>query len=166
MTVQKCNCNRCIKDRINVKLRRETKRLAIFMRDGFRCLYCYKDLTLEFRYELSIDHLIPTDNRRKWSLKENQPKNTITSCQQCNNKRKRMPWEEFATPEARARIEEKRNQPISLKTARYILEGKLPAAVLLKFFQGWHPDKNILAGNGCSCRRSGHIMIVRYRGLK
>lgn len=55
---------------------RGDKRLAIYLRDGFACIYCEKS------HDLSLDHVVP------WSMGGlNSEDNLITSCRRCNSRR-------------------------------------------------------------------------------
>ena len=64
---------------------RGDKRLAIYLRDGFACIYCEKS------HDLSLDHVVP------WSLGGlNTENNLITSCRRCNSTRGTRQILEFA----------------------------------------------------------------------
>jgi CRISPR/Cas system Type II protein with McrA/HNH and RuvC-like nuclease domain len=52
------------------------KRLAIYSRDNFKCVYCLDS------NNLSLDHIIPQSESV-----DNSPKNLVTSCTRCNSKR-------------------------------------------------------------------------------
>ena len=59
---------------------RQEKRLAIYARDGFACVYCGK--TAEDGTKLSLDHIIPASHGGN-----NEANNLITACVNCNCKR-------------------------------------------------------------------------------
>lgn len=69
---------------------RPRKRMAIYIRDGFACCYCGKDLRFSPSRELSLDHLTP-----KVSGGNNNGSNLITACHECNSHRQDMPWQQF-----------------------------------------------------------------------
>lgn len=74
-------------------------RLAIYLRDGFRCGYCLADLHDADCRDLTVDHVKPrcdggTDN----------PNNLITACRTCNCKKQNLPAKSFAGPETLAMI--------------------------------------------------------------
>lgn len=71
---------------------RPEKRLAIYLRDQFRCLYCHEALHGEGADQLSLDHLVP----RVWGG-SNDPINLVTACVSCNSSRKDRSWRKFAT---------------------------------------------------------------------
>lgn len=54
-------------------------RLNVFMRDGFRCMYCGKSCTMS---ELTFDHVVPRSQggATKWE-------NILSSCSVCNSKK-------------------------------------------------------------------------------
>jgi hypothetical protein len=58
------------------------KRLAIYLRDEFRCVYCGRDLHDAHPRELTLDHLTP---RCKGG--SNEHTNLITACLNCNSRR-------------------------------------------------------------------------------
>lgn len=68
-------------------IRRE-KRLAIYIRDAFRCLWCGK--SVEDNGQACIDHLVPQSKGG-----DNDPSNLLTSCKRCNDQRGDMSAEEF-----------------------------------------------------------------------
>ena len=70
-------------------LRRE-KRLAIYLRDDFSCLYCGQKLFLQLDM-LTLDHLKPR-------IKDghNGEHNLVTACKVCNNSRGDKSWRKFA----------------------------------------------------------------------
>ena len=68
-------------------IRRE-RRLAIYMRDGFACLYC--GYGIDQGVTLCLDHFKP---RSKGG--SNHSSNLITSCMECNNRRQDRPVATF-----------------------------------------------------------------------
>jgi 5-methylcytosine-specific restriction endonuclease McrA len=58
---------------------RKDKRLAIYMRDGMKCVYCGKFFD---RNLLTLDHIKPRDKGGT-----NDSRNLITSCWSCNSKK-------------------------------------------------------------------------------
>lgn len=75
-----------------VKMRPD-KRLAIYLRDGLRCMYCDEDLLskwLENPESVHLDHVIPRSKRGKDS-----PVNLITTCNSCNLHRSDKPLATF-----------------------------------------------------------------------
>jgi 5-methylcytosine-specific restriction endonuclease McrA len=88
---------------------RQDKRLAIYIRDGFQCLYCQSG------HWLSLDHLKPTSKGGG-----NESENLVTSCMSCNGKRSYRPWRTFAKGAA-SRIEKMRLRPLPISMARELL---------------------------------------------
>ena len=75
-------------------------RLAIYLRDGFKCVYCQKDLHGADPATVTLDHLIP------WRMKHghNGPTNLATSCRSCNSSKGDKLWTVYGSPEAIKRI--------------------------------------------------------------
>jgi 5-methylcytosine-specific restriction endonuclease McrA len=69
-------------------------RLAIYLRDSFRCLYCCKDLHSADPRDITLDHLTP-----KVDGGSNDPSNLITACRSCNCSRQDKSLKQFAGPE-------------------------------------------------------------------
>src|SRR5262245_456091 len=88
------------KDRstLTTKWCRKDKRLALYLRDGMRCVFCNTDLT-DSPDQRSLDHLVC---RSKGG--SNDPRNLATSCISCNCARQDRPLAQFASPEARRTI--------------------------------------------------------------
>lgn len=74
------------KGRTSSWIRRE-KRLAIYLRDGFTCCYCGKDLHDASPRNVHLDHLRPRERGGT-----NDPSNLITACGRCNSARHDEPW--------------------------------------------------------------------------
>lgn len=110
---------------------RKEKRLAIYLRDNFHCLYCDKDLRFAMPSTVTLDHIIP----RADSGNNNQ-ENLITTCVSCNSSRqdtdifeyllKIEPDYEVAADMARRRfdrIDAQIRLPINLALAKAIIAG-------------------------------------------
>jgi hypothetical protein len=69
---------------------RPRKRLAIYIRDNFTCLWCGADLRFVEASGISLDHLEPKVNGGT-----NNAENLITACHACNSRRQDTPWREF-----------------------------------------------------------------------
>jgi len=70
---------------------RPEKRLAIYLRDGFCCLYCLADLHGAAPTDVTLDHL-----RAKSDGGGNEPANIVTACRHCNSSRGDQPLSRFA----------------------------------------------------------------------
>jgi 5-methylcytosine-specific restriction endonuclease McrA len=93
-------------------------RLSVYLRDGFLCGYCGRDLHNAKPSEVHLDHLTP---RSKGG--DDKPTNVVLSCNSCNCRRKELHWRRFATPEAAARISRQRRRVLPTTLARAILSG-------------------------------------------
>jgi 5-methylcytosine-specific restriction endonuclease McrA len=98
---------------------RRVKRLAIYLRDEFRCAYCGEDLRWKQPHEMGLDHLIPQSDPRC----TNHESNLVLACRHCNSARQDRPWREFATAGAVKRIMRNRRRIVNAKLARAIIEG-------------------------------------------
>lgn len=98
-------------------IRRE-KRLSIYIRDSFRCLYCGSDLRHAAPADVTLDHLLPRS-----AGGENESENLVTACRSCNSARGAKPWLDYASGGARDRIEQLRHESLNLVLARAIIAG-------------------------------------------
>jgi 5-methylcytosine-specific restriction endonuclease McrA len=87
---------------------RSDKRLAIYLRDRFTCIYCLADLHDAAPTDITLDHVIPKSDGGS-----NLERNLVTACRACNCSRGDKPVSRFAGPETRANI--RRNLKRSLK---------------------------------------------------
>jgi len=78
---------------------RADKRLAIYLRDRFTCLYCCRDLHDADPADITLDHLVP-----KADGGSNHESNLVTACRECNCRRQDQPLSRFAGRETRAHI--------------------------------------------------------------
>jgi hypothetical protein len=78
---------------------RVEKRLAIYLRDGFRCVYCMTDLHGADPRDVALDHLTP-----KADGGTNDATNLVTACRSCNSRRQDMSVRRFCGPETRRDI--------------------------------------------------------------
>lgn len=97
-------------------------RLAIYIRDGFACQYCGRDLRDAPVREVTLDHLDPRSGTMCPKERRN-PARLITCCLRCNSSRQDKPWTEFATGGAVDRIRRAVRRKLNLPLARAILRG-------------------------------------------
>lgn len=98
---------------------RVEKRLALYVRDGFACVYCGRDLRNAAPADVTLDHLLP-----RCSGGSNDATNLVTACRACNSSRQDKPWASYATGGAVDRIEQLRHAPLNIALARSILSGE------------------------------------------
>lgn len=98
---------------------RPDKRLALYIRDGFSCAYCGRNLKDAEPADVTLDHLLPRCHGGS-----NDATNLITACRSCNSSRQDTPWIDYATGGARDRIEQLRHTPLNRKLAKAILEDR------------------------------------------
>jgi len=91
------------------------KRLAIYLRDGFLCVYCDKGVNTKV---LTLDHLVP---RAKGGT--NAATNLVTACMECNAGRCHRPWYAGRHPKRRALINRLRRRALRRDWARDLLAG-------------------------------------------
>ena len=101
---------------------RTDRRLSIYLRDRFCCMYCLRDLADADPSDITLDHLVPKSDGGT-----NDESNLVTCCRSCNCSRGDKPLARFAGKETRAHI--RRNTRRSLKPyrklAKAILAGEL-----------------------------------------
>lgn len=97
-------------------------RLAIYIRDGFACQYCGRDLRDAPAREVTLDHLDPRCEVTCPAARRN-PKRLVTACLRCNSSRQDKPWLDFATGGAIDRIRKTVRRTLNLDLARSILRG-------------------------------------------
>lgn len=100
-------------------------RLAIYIRDKFRCQYCGRDLRNANPREVTLDHLKP-----QCKGGSHEPSNLITACLSCNSRRQHTPWRRYATGGAVERIKRVIRRPLNIALARAILRGTASRAEL------------------------------------
>lgn len=98
---------------------RKARRLAIYLRDGFSCAYCGRDLRGADPREVTLDHLVP-----RCEGGSNHESNLVTACRSCNCSRKDRPWREFAPGGAAERIEALVALALNTELARALIEGQ------------------------------------------
>ncbi len=90
---------------------RKDLRLAIYLRDGFRCLFCCRDLHGAHPTDITLDHI-----KCESDGGSNDASNLVTACRSCNCSRQDKPLARFAGPETRADI--RRNTRRSIRRYR------------------------------------------------
>jgi len=90
---------------------RADKRLAIYLRDRFACIYCLRDLHDADPADITLDHVTPKSDGGT-----NSETNLVTCCRHCNCQRQDKPLARFCGKETRAHI--RRNTRRSLKKYR------------------------------------------------
>lgn len=101
---------------------RKEKRLTIYLRDRFTCLYCLADLHDADPRDITLDHI-----RTRSNGGNNHESNLVTACRTCNSARQDQPVGRFAGPETVTHI--RRNARRSLvkyrKLAKALLAGEV-----------------------------------------
>ena len=97
---------------------RAEKRLAIYLRDNFCCVYCGQDLKKETPQNVTLDHLTPRSQGG-----DNRALNLVTACRACNCSRGAREWTEYATGGAVARIFLLTALPLNSALAKSIIAG-------------------------------------------
>lgn len=102
---------------------RQEKRLALYLRDGFRCLACNRNLRNAAPGQVGLDHLLP---RSKGGC--NCSTNLVTICKPCNDSRGAKRWTSFYSKTAQLRVRRNVRLSLNLAMAKGILAGtvKLP----------------------------------------
>lgn len=105
---------------------RPEKRLAIYLRDSFRCVYCCADLHGADPRDVTLDHVVA-----KVDGGSNSENNLVTACRACNCSRQDTPISRFAGPETRADIKRLTARKLAryVKLARALIEGRTGDAI-------------------------------------
>jgi hypothetical protein len=98
------------------------RRRAIYLRDGFTCQYCGRDLHGAEPREVTLDHLVAQSHTDK---PDHSSSNLITACRKCNCGRADRIWYKFAPAGAVARIQRTRRRKPNLKLARALMNGEV-----------------------------------------
>lgn len=101
---------------------RTDKRLAIYLRDRFTCLYCLRDLHDADPTDITLDHV-----KCQSDGGTNHESNLVTACRSCNCSRQDKPLSRFAGKETIAHIRRncRRSLKPTRKLAKAILAGEL-----------------------------------------
>lgn len=92
-------------------------RLAIYMRDEFKCVYCRRKLTsTRSPYDLTLDHLNPRALGGDHSIK-----NLATACRSCNSRKGARSYKTWATTKQRERIKKQIRRKLPTEKAALIL---------------------------------------------
>ena len=94
---------------------RPEKRLAIYLRDEFRCAYCNGNLHAARPDQVTLDHLQP-----RFFGGNNDHTNLVTACRSCNSKRGAIDIFVFADHDALVRISGRVKRPLPLELAKAI----------------------------------------------
>lgn len=100
---------------------RKDLRLAIYLRDSFRCVYCCCDLHGAHPTDITLDHVRPDSDGGG-----NEPGNLVTACRSCNCRRQDKPLARFAGPETRKDIRRLTSRTITRyrRLAKAIIAGE------------------------------------------
>jgi len=108
---------------------RLSKRLAIYHRDSFDCVWCRNVFPIDqLGYGLTLDHL--------YSKKDNTPKNLVTCCSHCNSAKKDLTLNEwykylarkgYNVEKIKARIQRLTKKPINIQAGRYLAALRRPS---------------------------------------
>jgi CRISPR/Cas system Type II protein with McrA/HNH and RuvC-like nuclease domain len=112
------NTNRGANGGSGSKWIRPERRLAIYIRDGFCCAYCGRDLRAARAAEVTLDHLTPRSQGG-----HNKETNLVLACLSCNSSRGDKPWMQYATGGAIERIRSCRMRKINVELAKAIIAG-------------------------------------------
>lgn len=104
----------------------KTRRLAIYIRDGFTCQYCSKDLRSAKSVEMGLDHLEDLVNGGGHKGANHASTNLVLVCRCCNSSRQDTPLATFAAKfdGAAERIEIQRNAFVNIELAKAIIANR------------------------------------------
>lgn len=102
----------------------KSRRVGLYLRDHFTCLWCGRDLHGCKRAEIGLDHLAPR------SLSNGKPDhsdaNLITTCRRCNSARGNRAWRDYAPGGSQDRIEAAIARAVNVDLAEALLDGYEP----------------------------------------
>ncbi len=87
---------------------RTDARLAIYLRDEFRCVYCGRSLHGARKDEVTLDHVHPYSEGG-----ENEASNLVTACRHCNCSRGARRLSEYADNHTRAAVRRQTRRSIA-----------------------------------------------------
>lgn len=100
---------------------RKEKRLAIYMRDDWACVYCQKDLSRVKPRLRTLDHVIPVIYGGT-----NNANNLVTCCKACNDRKGARDFDQFAAKAGvMERLCDQLEKPINVALAKQILAGTI-----------------------------------------
>lgn len=80
---------------------RRTRRLALYMRDGFCCVYCGLSMIDHKPDHIELDHI---DGTEYFGSPVHTNDNLVTCCQACNRAKRDLPLSDWARPDTFARV--------------------------------------------------------------
>lgn len=92
------------------------RRLAVYLRDEFRCQYCGVGLHHVRPRDITLDHLTP---RELGGTHESA--NLVTACHPCNSRKRDRPLEEFVGETRAAYLRALASLPLPLELAASLL---------------------------------------------
>lgn len=95
------------------------KRLAIYLRDDFKCVYCARSLTRTSPFDITLDHIVPRNAGGTHDVK-----NLITACRSCNSSKQAKDWRKWASRAAKARIKKQTRRQLPIKLAEALITGQ------------------------------------------
>lgn len=110
---------------------RPERRLAIYLRDSFRCLYCCRDLHGADVRDVTLDHVRPGHD-------DHSNGNLVTACRSCNSSRQDKPITRFAGPETVKDIRRQLRRDVApfLRLAKAIISGDVGRDAALEGIRG------------------------------
>jgi 5-methylcytosine-specific restriction endonuclease McrA len=102
------------------------RRLALYLRDGFRCAYCGRDLRGATPHQITLDHLVCVAVGGG-----HEDGNLVTACLSCNSQRGARAWYLYATGGAKVRIRNLRRRKLNAALAQSLTRGKGAPVIVL-----------------------------------
>lgn len=110
---------------------RAARRVAIYIRDNFTCVYCERDLSLMSPLNITLDHVKP-----RGAGGSNDATNLVTACRKCNSGKGAKTLREFLNPEGRVvlqflvdevnlRVKRQTRKRLNMELARWVVNGAL-----------------------------------------
>jgi 5-methylcytosine-specific restriction endonuclease McrA len=108
-----------INARLKGKWINKTKRLAIYIRDGFTCACCGTDLKAHESWGITLDHLVCWADGGT-----DEASNLVTCCRKCNTDRGDKAWTAFYPAGSQLRVRNAIRRKLNLKLAADLIAGR------------------------------------------
>jgi len=100
----------------------KSKRIALYIRSGWSCGYCGKDLKGLKPEEMGLDHLEDLIDGGGHKGANHAATNLTMCCRRCNSQRGARSWRDYAPAGAQDRIDVIRMLPLNMELARALIK--------------------------------------------
>lgn len=104
------------------------RRLAIYLRDHFKCVPCGIDMENMDPNMVTLDHVVSKQTYKQWTIEQqhdfgsiNKTTNLVSCCKPCNSSKKSS--DSYKTFGAMSRVLNAISKPINLALAKQLVDG-------------------------------------------